>query len=193
MGFLSWSGKTLRRETLYVAGGAGIKGWWEVVQRNWLGTKRRCPACDEGRMFPFTEPIDGVNRDFLGCSRCDHFEVADLSNTKDAAVVESLGRLRQIADQRLTDLAADERQVLRRRLKIGSRVNYGLSLAMILIGAYLLHATGTAWMLINMTALAVLMFAHGLRASYRYWQVSNNVFFQPGSFRRWLGLGQWLI
>lgn len=193
MGFFGWAGRALKRETRYLAGGEGISGWWQSVRSSWLSTKRRCPACGEGRMFPFTEPVDGIDRDFYGCSRCDHYEAADLSDGKDAVVADSLSRLRKIADSRIGGLSAEETAHLKSRLKSNSRFQYLFSLAFLATGVYLIFRTGSAWSLLNATALAALLFAHGLRSSYRYWQVCNNIFYQPGAFRRWLGLGQWLV
>lgn len=144
-------------------------------------------------MFPFTEPVDGVDRDFYGCSRCEHFEATDLSNEKDQVVAESLGRLRKIAHGRIEGLSSEESYALKHRLKSNSRYQYLFSIVLLGAGAYLFHLSGSGWYLLNTTGLSMLLFAHGLRSSYRYWQVCNNMFYQQGAFRRWLGLGQWLV
>lgn len=193
MGFFGWAGKTATREVRYIAGGEGITGWWNTARTSWLSTKRRCPACGEGRMFPFTEPVKGEDRDFYGCSRCDHFEAADLANEKDAVVAESLGRLRELANERIDGLSQEQAQVLKQRLKSNSRFQYFFSVVLLSAGGYLFYLSGSAWYLLNATGLSMLLFAHGLRSSYRYWQVCNNMFYQSGAFRRWLRLGQWLI
>lgn len=193
MGIVGSTGKVVRREVGHLVGEQGIKVWWNLSRRSWLGAKRSCPACGAGRMFRFSEAVDGVDREFYGCSKCDHYETADLSNESDVVVAESLGRLRDISGRRMTSMKKSEREALMRRLKRNSRAQYAFSLVLLSVGIYLLVATAAAWSFLNATAFATLMFAHGLRSAYRYWQVSENVFYQPGSFRRWLGLGQWLI
>ena len=193
MGVFGWVGKTVKRETGFVAGWTGVTLWWQSARTSWLSFRRRCPACGEGRLFPFVEEIQGVAHDFYGCSKCDHFQTADLSDERDEAVADSLGRLRRIVSTRIDGLSRDEALRLQRRLKSNSRYQYFFSVVLLVTGVTLLEITGSAWPLMNSTALGALLFVHGLRSSYRYWQVCNNVFFQPGAFRRWLGLGQWLV
>lgn len=193
MGVFGWAGKTLKREALHVAGGAGIAGWWRSARTSWLSTKRVCPACGEGRMFPFTELVEGESRKFFGCSRCDHFEAVNLSNSEDVVAAESLSRLREIAASRLGSLSPQERERRNDRMKVASRLQYLFSVGLLVFAVVLLFRTDAIWPPLNVAAFSVLLFAHGLRSSYRYWQVRNNILYQPGSFRRWLGLGQWLV
>lgn len=193
MGFVSRAAKTVKREAGYLVGANGIYAWFRNVRVSLQGRFRKCPVCGEGKMMPFTEPVNNVDRDFFGCSRCEHFEVADLANEKDVVVAESLGRLRDLAGQRIGQLKPKEVLELRNRFKWNSRLFYLFSVVLLSAGWYLYFVSDSAWYLLNSTGLSMLVFSHGMRSSYRYWQVCNNAFYQPGAFRRWLGLGQWLV
>lgn len=193
MGIVRGTARTVAREAGYVAGVGGIKGWWNSIQESWLHTKRHCPNCAIGRMFPFTEQIDGDDRKFFGCSNCDHFEVADLGAEKDQYVEDSLKRLQAIAEARLNSLGAQELESRARRLCINSRLQFASSLALLAFGVYVLASGGAAWTMLNASALSGLLFAMGLRFSYRHWQLQNRAFYQPGSFRRWFGEGKWIV
>lgn len=193
MGLIKRTGQAAYRETRYLVGGEGISRWWDTMRRGIFSARRSCPACQSGKMFRFDETIEGQPREFFGCSRCDHFEAVDLSDEKDAVASDSLSRLRSITEDRLKTIGKDGVDNMRRRYRINSRFQYFFSFVLLGFGFYLLVAGGSAWTLINASALALLMFAQGLRLSYRHWQLANGELYRPGAFRRWMAEGKWLI
>lgn len=189
MGWIRKTGSMFGRELMYIAGAEHAKRGWEVARRQWhRASKPLCPACGRGRLFPFTEIIDGEEMKFRGCSMCSHYQAI-----KVAADPGSLQRLRAIADAKAGEFSDAEYNALVRRFQLSSRWLYGFSLSLVLFAIFLLWIGYDAWSFMNVSMVALFMFVRGLIASYRSWQAKERCWFVPGSFKRWLGTGQWLI
>lgn len=94
--------------------------------------------------------------------------------------------------ERLGCLTATEYNQQARRWQIRSRWHYAGAFLLLAISAYFL-ITDPGWTGMNAFGLAALNFAHGLRASYRYWQMRTQIFFVEGAFKEWLSQGNWLV
>ena len=189
MGWIRKTGAFFRNEALNIFGYEHAKRGAVMLRRQWNSTtKPLCPACDKGRLYPFTETIEGCLVKFRGCNVCSHFQAVDVAKDKD-----SLQRLRDIAKSKAGLMTPDEYQALVRQYQISSRWLFGFSLSIALFAVYLLWTGYDAWTLLNVSMVALFMFVRGLVTSYRSWQAKERCWFVPGSFKRWLGQGKWLI
>jgi hypothetical protein len=196
MGWIRNTGKFVATEGGYIAGVEHMRVGSRLIKQNWGRLRAHvCPACNDGRLFPFHEIIDGKKMAFRGCNVCDHYQAVVIESDP-----ESVKRLRSIALDKVRMMDGVEYLSLVRRFKIVSRIFYGMSSAMMLFAGYILVFDHTLKFFDNpgRTFLGVLMvsawmFVQGLSASYRFWQTREKKFFVPGSFKKWIGIGQWLV
>lgn len=188
-GFIRRSGSLLRREASLVFGWEHIKLGAHSISKQWhRASKRVCPECGRGRLFPFTVEQGGEDLKFYGCSQCDYHQAESLKKNE-----KSLRRLRKVAFRKIENLSPEEYETLIRKYRLGSRWLYLFSVAMMLGGSYMLMTEGAAWTFLNALAVSIFLFVQGLIASYRNWQLREKILFVPGAFWRWLRSGQWLI
>lgn len=188
MGIFRNLGKLAAREGAYIFGLAQLKQGADVIRRTLLRSHRRCPKCASGRMFRFSEVVDGVSKEFYGCSHCDHFEPLDVERDP-----EALHDLQDLARHRLEEMTAEQRANAERTYRWRSRGSLAISLVFLVGGFWvLLSGIGVAISL-NLGAMAALFFVQGLRASYRYWQLETGMLYQPDAFKLWMASGKWLV
>ncbi|WP_199031646.1 hypothetical protein [Ralstonia sp. ASV6] len=193
MGFFGKVGRAIVREHGNLAGAHHVAVGYKAIQRNWWrATKQACPKCESGHLFPITETVDGKEHRALGCNVCDYYSLmADASVQASESVPEMLrGQYEQ------TLAALDQPGVREARLHYFrrlSRVWYAIAALClaVAIGFLVVSPKGIGSLAASM--VGVLMFARGMRACYRHWQISENRFFIPGSFRHWLKQGVWFV
>jgi len=189
MGAIKRTGAVVVRNVSYLFSLEHIRQGFGLVRVQWSrATKRVCPGCQSGRLFPFSEIVEGQPRRFLGCNFCDHYQAADLS--VDPA---STKRLQHLAAIQTASLSPEDLATLIARYRKRSRWHYFFSVAAICWSIYLLCTGAMAWSFLNAMVIALLMFVQGLVASYRNWQLLNSRLYVPGSFFEWLKAGQWLV
>lgn len=189
MGLFGKVGQVVSREVGYAAGTEHIKRGWSSIGYQWMrATKRVCPACGEGLLFPFEGIEDGRGKMFVGCNKCDHFQAKHINGDD-----ESLQKLRAIAAERIRSMNPEEFFLRAKQYQVSSRVSYALSLLCFCAAVYFMVDGGAPLMVLNIAVIALFMFLQGGIASYRYWQAMEKHYFIPGSFKYWIGLGQWLV
>lgn len=190
------TGRFVRQEALNVFGFEHVKQGKLALAMQWIRvSKRICPSCEEGRMIGFQKIIDGKKMKFVGCSRCDHYQQLDLNQDKAAQAV-----LQAKAREKMSVLTTDETAALVKRHRVGSRILFAASLLMLLFGcAMMINGAlnnafdfDAALSFLGVLMVSAVLFAKGLVASYRSWQLQERIFFVPGSFKRWLKAGLWL-
>lgn len=189
---MGWLGKIISvpvREASHVLGTEHIRGGTTLIRQQWAHvSKQSCPACDEGRLFPFKEIVNGKPTRFLGCSACDHYQAIKID--KDPRTIE---RLRALVLEKIKHMSPEEYETHVRRYMIASRWCYGLALVVMCVAAYVLFSQRSAWLFINVMMVSAFMFVQGVAASYRCWQAREKCYFVPKSFKRWIRMGQWLM
>lgn len=196
MGWIRGTGRFVMNEGANIAGAEHIRIGSRLIKSNWSRLRAHvCPACNEGRLFPFQEKIDGKRRDFRGCNMCDHYQAVNVQADPD-----SLKRLRSLAQEKVAAMDVAELSGIIRRFQVISRIFYGMALATMLFAGYVIVFDHTSVLFSNSSRtfvcvllISVWMFVQGLSASYRFWQTREQHFFVPGSFRKWIGMGQWLV
>ncbi|ABO60233.1 hypothetical protein LA345_37040 (plasmid) [Burkholderia vietnamiensis] len=185
MGFFQRTGRFAVRQASYIAGYQHIAAGWRTVRRNWdNATKRGCPSCRKGTLYPFSEVVDAKRVDALGCDRCDYFEFAgDESNP------ESMAALRASADEVLSD--ASFRDTRLAQLQRSSRTFFALSIFCLALSVVALCLKSSFFFTAMMVAL--LLFVRGAIASYRFWQLQEDKLFVPGSLKVWIKRGAWFV
>lgn len=94
----------------------------------------------------------------------------------------------------LEGVTREEYWALQRGWQVESRWWYLFALLLLIgSGSAVMTDYGGALTLLNGATLSSYLFVRGLVASYRAWQLSEQVFFQPGSFSSWLKSGAWLV
>lgn len=193
MGFFGWFGRTVVREHGNVAGAHHVKLGYKAIQHNWWRVRRQaCPKCEAGHLFPFTDVVDGKVQHAVGCNVCDYFSLAAEPSAPEADSVPDVMRAQY--EQTLTALNQPGVRAARlqyfRRL---SRAWYAISLLCLIAAVVFLVVSPKGIGSLAMSMVGILMFARGMRACYRHWQISENHFFIPGSFRKWLRQGVWFV
>lgn len=202
------------RQAAYTLGWEHIKQGRQAVSLQWSrASKRICPLCEEGRLFGFASLIDGKKVKFMGCSRCEYHHRAAPSvaalllsrlrgkKIKTGPENAELVVLRAKAQEKMAAMTADEIAEVVRKHRVGSRILFLASLGMLLFGFGMLidgalggdFGSDAALSFLGVLTVSVLLFAKGLVASYRSWQLRERVFFVPGSFQEWLKAGKWLV
>lgn len=163
----------------------GLVGWHTIttgahaIRQNWQGLHLRpCPECartNGGVLRRDSVQVDGETVEFIGCNYCSYHELLDGN-----AIA---------ADEKANALQTHR---LRSRLfLLGSFTLLLASLCILTIGLPVLGTSAVASL--NTLAFSALLFAHGLRHSYRHWQVASNTFFVDGAFMRWVKQGNWIV
>lgn len=196
-GFFRRGVRTVGREAAHVAGVEHIKLGAKSIRKQWTrASKRICPVCERGRLFPFSEKIAGAEQHFYGCSQCDYYQAKSIDNDLSAQK-----RLREVAFAKINEMGPKEYAKLVRKYQLGSRWLYAFALVATVFGCGLFGyglatdapAGDVALPFLSALAVSIFLFVQGLVASYRHWQVRERLFFIPGAFKRWLRTGQWLI
>lgn len=196
MGWIRGTGRFVVKEGANIAGAEHIRIGSRLIKANWSRLRAHvCPACDDGRMFPFQEKINGKEVDFRGCNMCDHYQAVDVE-----ADPESVKRLRSLALDKVRKMDAAELSGIVRRFQIISRIFYSLSLTLMFCAGYVIAFDHTSvWLsnpalsFVSILLISAWMFVQGISASYRFWQIREQTLFVPGSFKKWIGMGQWLV
>ncbi|MEX3555113.1 MAG: hypothetical protein VB131_00255 [Burkholderia gladioli] len=185
MGFIQRTGRFAVRQASYIAGYQHIAAGWRTVRHNWdSATKRGCPSCGKGTLYPFSEVVNANRVDALGCNRCDYFEFAgDESNP------ESMAALRESAHEVLSDVLFRDTRLA--QLQRSSRVFFGLSILCLVLSVVALCLKSSFFFTAMM--VAVLLFVRGAIASYRFWQLREDRLFVPGSLKVWIKTGAWFV
>lgn len=110
-----------------------------------------------------------------------------------AATDEEMAELKGLFKDRLGEMTQGEYKEQMERWQIRSRWHYVFSLLLMCIAMALLILDAGGWPVMDTMALAAYNFSHGLRASYRYWQMQTRTFFTEGSFKDWWQQGVWLV
>lgn len=177
------------REIGHVMGFEHVKQGSHVFRQQWKSVTRRvCPACEIGKLYPFSETIEGEIKQFVGCSHCDHYQAVRVND--DPATQT---KLRAAAQRKIDAMGETEFRRLIHKYRLGSRLLYVFSLLVFAFSVYLLVVGGSAWTFLNACMGSVFLFVRGLIASYRYWQLSQKRLFVAGAFRRWFWSGTWFV
>lgn len=179
MGIARGTGRFLLWTTKGLVGWGSITMGARAIRQNWQALHlRACPECGRtggGILTRDSVHVDGETVEFVGCSRCSYYELLGTEA-----------------------VAADDKAHILRTHQVRSRLFFGgaamLLMASLCILAFGLPLLGTSAVAsLNTLAFAAVLFAHGLRHSYRHWQVASNTFFVDGAFQRWIKQGNWIV
>jgi len=196
-GFIRKVAGTVKNQVFFVFGTEHISAGYTILEGQWRSFKRRrCPNCERGSLFAFSERVDGKDQKFFGCNNCDYFQFHHLNRDPHAQ-----SKLRSLALDKLASFTDEELQNQIRKYQITSRWMYGFAVFATLfgLGFLILMLPGKETIVdvfltfLSILASGVLFFIKGLVASYRHYQLTEKVFFVSGSFQRWLYSGRWVI
>jgi transposase-like protein len=150
-----------------------------------------CPHCQCSTLVR-VDPDDPKATDTHWlCHQCKGFFIGPVDVKAANAFFSEIRH--QAAVTQMSAMANAERKGLTRKHRFVSRWYYGMAVAF-LLGFFFNIAVGSGvFSLFNWVILALLMFIFGLKASYRCWQITTGVIFQPGAFRRWFWHGRWFV
>ncbi|UXI68328.1 hypothetical protein [Tahibacter amnicola] len=145
-----------------------------------------CPECQKAVL----EPV-GSEDGAWSCKNC-RFTVADRNGI--AAVREAAkGRRNELVRTMYAATDQDERKDIARRHRLVSRCCFA-GAAFTVCGFLYYVATGASVILaLNWLAFALVCWTHGMKRSYRSWQVLNGQLFVEGAFWVWLKEERWLV
>jgi len=193
MGFFGRVGRQVVREHGHVAGANWVALGYGMIRRNWWRVRRQaCPKCESGFLFPISEVIDGKEQHAVGCNICDYYSLVAEPSAQAAESVPDVMR----AQYEQTLAALNKPGVRAARLQYFRRLSrawYAISLLCLIAAIAFMVASPKGIGSLAASMVGILMFARGMRACYRYWQISENRFFIPGSFRKWLRQGVWFV
>lgn len=147
----------------------------------------RCPACDA--------PMDIIKNQsgtsIRACTSCDYTQPHYI-DTK-TAEYQDLTAIQQAAMDRYNALSDDQIGNLKRNFSLLSRTLYAVaSICLIIMLYYMIFSESGSVMLLYLI-MAVAAGSNAVRFSYRHWQITNAIFYQPGSFTSWLNSGKWFV
>lgn len=150
-----------------------------------------CPQCQKGTLERRDPNDPAAVETSWHCRQCKSVFMAPV-DPRDANLFFTASR-RETAIEAVAHLADTSRAALMRGHRWRSRWYFGT--AAVFLGSFLVNiALGAGFMaLLNWLILTSVMFIFGLKASYRCWQITNGVIFEPGSFRRWFWRGRWFV
>lgn len=185
MGFFSATGRGVAWVAAGVVGMTPIKAGFAVVRGNWDALRsRNCPRCRQGRLYKFSEVVEGKTYFAQGCSMCAFYEFTD-----DEAVTEALSVRRRQTLGTLSEPGV--RDELLRRYKWWSRTYLLASIGCLLLSVVLLlngnRYFGSA------ALLGMFVLVRAFLASYRFWQIREDRLFAPGAFKEWFKKGAWIV
>ncbi len=148
-----------------------------------------CPQCQKGTLEREMPSDPGATETHWGCHQCKSVFWAPV-DPRAANLVFAAAR-HEKAVEIMSHLADTSLSRLIRGHRWRSRWYYGM--AVVFLGSFLFNiALGAGFMaLLNWLILAAVMAIFGLKASFRCWQVTHGVVFEPGAFRRWFWRGHW--
>ncbi|MFA6230980.1 MAG: hypothetical protein WC617_12540 [Rhodanobacter sp.] len=150
-----------------------------------------CPHCQNGTLIRGEADDPTAVETSWYCRKCKSTFTAPV-DPREANLVFSAAR-RTAAVDAMAHLADTSRADLMRRHRWRSRWYFGMA-ALFLVSFLVNIALGAGFMaLLNWLILTSVMFIFGLKASYRCWQVTYGVVFEPGAFRRWFWRGRWFV
>jgi ribosomal protein L37AE/L43A len=150
-----------------------------------------CPECQHGTLVRI-EPDDPKAIDtHWHCRKCKSVFIAPADAKEANAFFSSIRH--EAAVTQMFAMGNTTRADLMRGHRFRSRWYYGMTAAF-LMGFFFNIAVGSGvFSLLNWLILAFVMFIFGLKASYRYWQITTGVVFEAGAFRRWFWRGRWFV
>lgn len=168
-----------------VVGMTPIKAGFAVVRGNWNALRSRsCPRCGRGRLYEFSEVVEGTTYFAQGCNMCDFYEFTDSE-----AVSETLSVRRRQTLSALNEQGVREK--LLRRYKWWSRIYLFASLLCVLLSLALLF-NGNRYFG-SAALLGMFVLVRAFLASYRFWQIREDRLFAPGAFKEWFKKGAWIV
>lgn len=150
-----------------------------------------CPQCQQNTLKRVLLADPEAVEASWHCLHCKTFFMAP-ADPKAANQIFTAAR-REAAIDAVSHIADSPRAKLMRGHRWRSRWYFGMT-AVCLVSFLINIALGSGFMaLLNWVVITSVMFIFGLKASYRCWQVTHGVIFEPGSFRRWFWRGRWFV
>lgn len=168
-----------------IAGVDAIKAGGGVLASLGRGTfGKKCPLCRQGLL---TEARSEAGGEMVICSQCDYFQ------PKSGPRAEEFALLRERLEKELNAMTPAERLQIEKRFLLQFRVYAVAVVVAIVVLAYAVFVSHSTMVFLLAGCNGLLLITFAMKSSYRFWQFRTRTFFQPGSFRRWLKEGQWIV
>lgn len=189
------SGIIKKAATAPIKLGGAMVGWKPLAQGNiYIKDMVRalrnpgCPVCEKGVM------VKTAGEDNLWvCSNeeCTHNFAA---KTKEEAqsIVQQMTKEKSLNTYK--ELPSEEMDTLLRAHRFQSRFYFTLAAIAFLGCLYMVASGSSLGVALAWFAIATAFVTHGLKESYRYWQVQTGTLFAEGNpFKEWLRNGKWFV